>query len=245
MKQKYDSEINELEESIEQLKQEENEAHHLEEKNLIWMKQFEDNYNIKELTRDLLTSLVEIIYINADKSVNIQFKYQDEFKKASNLLSRQNKYTEQVSKMININRKEKRVWNTALYIRLSQDDKDKSVSNSIINQKKLLNDYVSQINDEDFSVIDNYIDDGYTGTDFNRPAFKRMMHDMSSPARVNCIVVKDLSRFGREHIDVDNYLERIFPLLGIRFISVMQNLDSFKNPEKMNSIEIPFLEPYQ
>ncbi len=89
MKQKYDSEINELEESIEKLNQEENEAHHLEEKNLIWMKQFEENYNIKELSRDLLISLVEMIYINADKSVNIQFKYQDEFKKASSLLSRQ------------------------------------------------------------------------------------------------------------------------------------------------------------
>ena len=142
--------------------------------------------------------------------------------------------------MININKKEEQAWYTALYIRLSQDDKDKSVSNSIINQKKLLNDYVSQIKDEEFKVIDNYIDDGYTGTDFNRPAFKRMMKAVKS-GRVNCIVVKDLSRFGREHIDVDNYLERIFPLMGVRFISIMQHLDSFKNPEKMNSIEIPFL----
>lgn len=67
------------------------------------------------------------------------------------------------------------------------------------------------------------------------------MMDDAKTGIVNCIIVKDLSRFGRDHIDVDNYLERIFPLMDVRFISVMQNLDSYKNPLKMNSIEIPFL----
>ncbi len=132
------------------------------------------------------------------------------------------------------------IWNAALYVRLSQDDKDKNVSNSIINQEKMLSDYVIKNKKEQFNIVDSYIDDGYTGTNFNRPAFKRMMNDIKAGI-VNCIIVKDLSRFGREHIDVDNYLERILPLLGVRFISVMQNIDSFKNPEKMNSIEIPFL----
>ena len=82
--------------------------------------------------------------------------------------------------------------------------------------------------------------DGYTGTNFDRPGFQRMMEDIRS-SHVNCIIVKDLSRFGREHIDVDNYLERIFPMMQVRFISVMQHLDSYRNPQKMSSIEVPFL----
>ena len=129
-------------------------------------------------------------------------------------------------------------WNTALYIRLSQDDKEKSISNSVINQKKMLEEFAAQ--DTSLNIIDTYIDDGYTGTNFIRPGFVKMMEDMKL-GRINCIIVKDLSRFGREHIDVDNYLERIFPLMNIRFISIIQNLDSFINPAKMNSIEVPFL----
>ncbi len=140
--------------------------------------------------------------------------------------------------MINKSHKSIDVWETALYIRLSQDDKEKSISNSVINQQNMLKEFAEK--DEEFKIVDCYIDDGYTGTNFNRPGFIRMMEDMKM-GRINCIIVKDLSRFGREHIDVDNYLERIFPLLNVRFISVMQHLDSYKNPAKMNSIEIPFL----
>ncbi len=140
--------------------------------------------------------------------------------------------------MISKSRKSMDVWETALYVRLSQDDKEKSISNSVINQQNMLKEFAEK--DEEFKIVDCYIDDGYTGTNFNRPGFIRMMEDMKR-GRLNCIIVKDLSRFGREHIDVDNYLERIFPLMNVRFISVMQNLDSYKNPAKMNSIEIPFL----
>lgn len=132
------------------------------------------------------------------------------------------------------------IWNAALYIRLSQDDKDKNISNSVLSQKKILEEYVMKAKNDVFNIIDSYIDDGYTGTSFVRPGFIRMMDDMRKD-NVNCIIVKDLSRFGREHIDVDNYLERIFPLMNIRFISIMQQIDSFKYPSKMNSIEIPFL----
>ncbi len=140
--------------------------------------------------------------------------------------------------MINKSQKSIDLWKTALYVRLSQDDKEKSISNSVINQQNMLKEFAEI--DKEFKIVDCYIDDGYTGTNFNRPGFIRMMDDMKM-GRLNCIIVKDLSRFGREHIDVDNYLERIFPLMNVRFISVMQNLDSFKNPTKMNSIEIPFL----
>jgi len=133
-----------------------------------------------------------------------------------------------------------KVWNTALYIRLSEDDKDLSVSNSVVNQKNLLEKFIATVKDDNFNVVDSYIDDGYTGTNFDRPGFQRMMGDIRA-GRANCIIVKDLSRFGREHIDVDNYLERIFPMMQVRFISVMQHLDSYRNPQKMSSIEVPFL----
>lgn len=97
------------------------------------------------------------------------------------------------------------IWNTALYIRLSQDDKDKNISNSVLSQKKILEEYVMKAKNDVFNIIDSYIDDGYSGTNFIRPGFVRMMDDMRK-GNVNCIIVKDLSRFGREYIDVDNYL---------------------------------------
>lgn len=133
-----------------------------------------------------------------------------------------------------------KIWNTALYIRLSQDDKKNTISNSILNQQKMLLDYTLKTKDNSFNVVDSYIDDGYTGTNFNRPNFIRMMDDVKTN-KIDCIIVKDLSRFGREHIDVDNYLERVLPLVNVRFISIMQYIDSYKYPKKMNSIEVPFL----
>jgi site-specific DNA recombinase len=128
-------------------------------------------------------------------------------------------------------------YEVAVYCRLSQDDKDKSISNSIVNQQKILMRYIS--NHEDLEYKETYIDDGFTGTNFSRPGFERMIRDIDN-GKITCVIVKDLSRFGREHITVDNYLENIFPLNGVRFISLTENIDSYKNPQKMQSIEIPF-----
>lgn len=131
-----------------------------------------------------------------------------------------------------------KIWNAALYIRLSQDDADRSMSNSVINQKDMLEHYA--LKDSSIKIFDKFIDDGFTGTNFNRPAFLSMMDAVKSGS-ADCIIIKDLSRFGRDHIEVDNYLERIFPAMNIRFISINEQIDSYRNPKKMESIEIPFL----
>ena len=130
-----------------------------------------------------------------------------------------------------------KIWQAALYLRLSREDGDKEESDSVVNQKELLNQFISL--EPDIVVYDVYVDDGWSGTNFERPDFIRMMQDMKE-GKVNCVIVKDLSRFGRNYIDVGQYIEKIFPLLDIRFISVTDNLDSVKNPQTMNTIMVPF-----
>lgn len=122
------------------------------------------------------------------------------------------------------------LFNVAIYIRLSREDGDKEESDSVGNQRKLLTEYVSR--HDDFILYDIYIDDGFTGTNFNRPAFQKMIADIEDK-KVNCVVVKDLSRFGRDYIDTGRYLERIFPELSVRFISVSDNIDSIKQAYDM------------
>lgn len=123
-----------------------------------------------------------------------------------------------------------RLFNVAIYIRLSREDGDKEESDSVGNQRKLLTEYVNK--QDDFILYDVYIDDGFTGTNFNRPDFHRMITDIED-GKVNCVVVKDLSRFGRDYIDTGRYLERIFPELGVRFISVTDHIDSNKQAYDM------------
>ncbi|MDO4322189.1 MAG: recombinase family protein [Lachnospiraceae bacterium] len=120
--------------------------------------------------------------------------------------------------------------NAAVYIRLSREDGDKEESDSVGNQKKLILNYLT--GREDFTLHDIYIDDGYSGTNFNRPAFKRMISDIEA-GTVNCVIVKDLSRFGRDYIDTGRYLERYFPDRDVRFISVTDHIDSAKQAYDM------------
>lgn len=115
------------------------------------------------------------------------------------------------------------LFNVALYIRLSKEDGDKAESDSIGNQRKMLTDYLK--GKEDLVVYDTYVDDGFTGTNFRRPAFQRMIADIEA-GEVNCVIVKDLSRFGRDYIDTGKYLERYFPDMNVRFISLTDNIDS-------------------
>lgn len=138
----------------------------------------------------------------------------------------------------NISNKEIALWKVALYIRLSrEDDEDKVESNSITNQRSLLMEYLK--NNDEFVIYDIYVDDGYSGTDFNRPGFQRLLNDMKDN-KFNTVVVKDLSRLGRNYIEVGNYIEQIFPLFKIRFISINDMIDSFKNPASVNNVIVPF-----
>ena len=122
------------------------------------------------------------------------------------------------------------VKNIAIYIRLSLEDKDvrdniKSESNSISNQRKLLLDFCNSNEELNSANITEFCDDGFTGTNFNRPKFKEMIEEIKL-GLIDCVVVKDLSRFGRNYIEVGAYLEHFFPSLGIRFISINDRYDS-------------------
>lgn len=114
-------------------------------------------------------------------------------------------------------------WNTAGYLRLSREDGDRAESDSIANQRKLLEQYLSA--HPELNLIGFYQDDGYTGTNFDRPAFRRMEADIEA-GKINCVLVKDLSRFGRDYIEMGRYLERVFPAQGVRFIAVNDHVDS-------------------
>ena len=118
---------------------------------------------------------------------------------------------------------------TAIYLRLSRSDgdlgeDDKDESNSIENQRLLLKDYISH-NEEFNGEVLEYVDDGYTGTNFRRPGFMSMLED-AKKGKIDTIIVKDLSRIGRNYIDVGDYLEQIFPTLGVRVIAVNSYYDS-------------------
>ena len=130
----------------------------------------------------------------------------------------------------------------AMYLRLSQDDekydKDfKEESNSISNQRLQIQDYINK--NDNMELVGEYVDDGYSGINFERPAFKEMMENVITGS-INCIVVKDLSRFGRDYIDCGRYLQRVFPSLDIRFIALNDNYDSFTASETEKNLVIPF-----
>lgn len=124
--------------------------------------------------------------------------------------------------------KARRIYKAAIYVRLSKEDGDakdakKAESNSISNQKSLILNFLKD--KKDIEVVSVREDNGYSGATFERPAFQLMMQDVQD-GLVYCIVVKDLSRFGREYIDAGRYIERLFPAMGVRFIAINDNYDS-------------------
>ena len=106
----------------------------------------------------------------------------------------------------------------ALYVRLSKEDTNESIDN----QKKILLDYCINNNLDNYYF---YIDDGWTGTNFNRPQFQKLITDIFN-YKINIIIVKDLSRLGRDYIKVGEYIEHFFPLHNIRFVSINDNIDT-------------------
>ena len=115
-----------------------------------------------------------------------------------------------------------KIYDVGNYLRLSVDS-DYTGSDSLQNQRKLAQEYVREC--PDLNIVREYVDDGKTGTDFSRPAFTRMIADLKAGI-INCVLVKDLSRFGREYIEAGNYIEKVFPFLGVRFISIVDKYDS-------------------
>ena len=114
------------------------------------------------------------------------------------------------------------LYRAAIYARLSIEDNELQ-GDSIENQIAIIEKYIHKI--PELKVIDTFVDNGATGINFERPGFLRMMKAIKK-GEINCIVVKDLSRFGRNYLETGNYLEKIFPYLGIRFISVNDHFDS-------------------
>ncbi len=115
-----------------------------------------------------------------------------------------------------------KVWKTALYLRLSRDDGTEAESNSIASQREILKEYIKRY--PDMEIYDIYVDDGYSGTNFDRPDFNRMMDDIYA-GRVNCVLVKDLSRFARNYTEGGIYLDKTFVKLGVRFIALNNQID--------------------
>ena len=133
-------------------------------------------------------------------------------------------------------------WRLGKYIRLSKEDllRGRDESNSVINQRRLLEQY-HQAHLEEFyegSEEDVYVDDGKTGTDTNREDFQRLLSDISS-GRINCVIVKDLSRLSRNYTDAGNLIENLFVRLNVRFISLAEGVDSYRNPDSVSNIIVP------
>ena len=132
---------------------------------------------------------------------------------------------------------QKKIWSATLYLRLSRDDGDKEESGSITGQRELLRDYISQHPElREYAIR---IDDGFSGSTFERPGFQKMIEDVKA-GRTDCIIVKDLSRFGRNYLDAGEYIEKIFPFLGVRFIAVNDNYDSLGEKKSSDDLIIPF-----
>lgn len=136
-----------------------------------------------------------------------------------------------------------RNYKAAIYLRLSREDGDfscsseKFESNSISNQRLVIMDFLKKCPEITFTR--EYCDDGYTGANFDRPEFQKMMEAVKK-GEIDCIVVKDLSRFGREYIDAGAYIQKLFPLLGVRFIAINDNYDNAQPGAADNELILPF-----
>ena len=132
-----------------------------------------------------------------------------------------------------------RRWNMGGYIRLSREDlkRGSDDSNSVKNQRDLLRDFYQKHIDE-FSDMTEYVDDGHTGTDAERESFQRLLADVMS-GRITCVVVKDLSRFARNYSDAGSLIDNLFVQMGVRFISLAENVDSYRDPDSVNNIIVP------
>jgi len=131
-----------------------------------------------------------------------------------------------------------KVWCVCPYLRISKEDGDKEESESITNQRALLLAHARKL--PNATIVDEKIDDGWSGANFQRPAFIEMMEDIRA-GKINCVIVKDLTRFGRNFGESGKYIEHVFPFLGVRFISVNDGIDSMNKKGRSDDIVVPFL----
>ena len=136
--------------------------------------------------------------------------------------------------------KGKAYYHAAIYLRLSRDDEDvdgrKQESNSIRSQREMICSYIR--NQENMEIYDSYVDDGYSGTNFDRPGFQRMMEDIRA-GKVDCVIVKDLSRLGRDYIEAGRLIQKTFPAFFVRFIALTDHFDSLTADDNEKSLVIP------
>lgn len=128
-----------------------------------------------------------------------------------------------------------KIYRAALYMRISYADDKSKESESLTNQRKLIEDYIK--NFPDIEVVCEKLDDGYTGLLFDRPAFKEMMQDIIDE-KINCVIVKDLSRLGREYIETGTYLREVFPQYGVRFIAISEGIDTAKDEDLSGKLDV-------
>ncbi len=121
------------------------------------------------------------------------------------------------------------IYNAALYCRLSRDDGVEFESSSIATQRQMLRQYA---NEQGFHVVDEYVDDGWSGTNYNRPEFERMVEDIED-GKINLVITKDLSRLGRNYILTGQYTEMYFPSKGVRYIALNDGIDSSKGESEI------------
>lgn len=118
------------------------------------------------------------------------------------------------------------IFKVAMYIRLSREDGDKEESSSVTNQRNIITRFINE--NDNFIIVDEYVDDGYTGTNFNRPAFQRMIKDIEK-GKINTVITKDLSRLGRDYIDTGRYVQRYFPENRVRYIALLDGIDTLED----------------
>ncbi|MFZ5985827.1 MAG: recombinase family protein [Bacillota bacterium] len=126
-------------------------------------------------------------------------------------------------------------FNVGLYLRLSKEDDTYNQSESILNQKDYLSDIVIK---NGWTLVDTYVDDGFTGTNFDRPGFNMLLNDIEEK-KINLVITKDLSRLGRDYIKTGYYIEQYFPEHGVRFIAVNDGIDTFSQNNSNNDLS-PF-----
>ena len=136
-------------------------------------------------------------------------------------MARKSRYTDPVQADV----PEQAAYQAAQYGRLSVEDGDDIERNSIGNQRKIAAHYA--MGRDDIVIVEHYFDNGYSGMNYDRPDFQRMMEDVER-GKINCIIVKDISRFGREFVSTSEYVERILPNMGVRLICINDGYDSIR-----------------